>query len=159
MTSEQFQRWLDFATRMAKTCHKFNPRVRRLVVDFIEDYRDRADHVNGWDGEGRYDGHGGGEPQAVFVCDDISTYLWDRGLEKDGPNGEDIPVKTGIDIKCCVRAALDMAVKPSAGVVGYTVGDLRRMYPEGLPDWLFDAFGPKAKRALKRAKDDDSVWL
>lgn len=39
-------------------------------------------------------------------------------------------------ITCCVRAGLDMAVNPSAGVLGFTAGDLRKMYPDGVPDWV-----------------------
>lgn len=39
-------------------------------------------------------------------------------------------------IRCCIRAGLDMAVAPSAGVMGFTAGDIRRMYPEGVPDWV-----------------------
>jgi len=29
-----------------------------------------------------------------------------------------------------------MAVSPSAGVLGFTAGELRKMYPEGVPDWV-----------------------
>lgn len=36
----------------------------------------------------------------------------------------------------CIRAGLDMAVAPSGGVVGFTAGDIRRMYHEGVPDWI-----------------------
>ena len=39
-------------------------------------------------------------------------------------------------VACCVRAGFDCAVKPSMGVLGFTAGDIRRMYPEGLPDWV-----------------------
>jgi hypothetical protein len=37
---------------------------------------------------------------------------------------------------CCIRAGLDMAVAVSGGVLGFTAGDLRKMYPEGVPDWV-----------------------
>lgn len=40
-------------------------------------------------------------------------------------------------VHCCIRAGLDMAAEPSAGVVGFTAGDIRRMYPDGVPEWLF----------------------
>ncbi len=39
-------------------------------------------------------------------------------------------------VTCCLRAGLDMAVSSSGGVLGYTAGDLRKMYPEGVPDWV-----------------------
>lgn len=40
-------------------------------------------------------------------------------------------------VSCCVRAGIDFAADPSAGVIGFTAGDVRRMYPEGVPDWVF----------------------
>ncbi len=43
----------------------------------------------------------------------------------------------GGPIHCCIRAGLDMACAPSGGVVGFTAGDIRKMYPEGVPEWLF----------------------
>lgn len=39
-------------------------------------------------------------------------------------------------VLCCIRAGLDLAVAPSAGVMGFTAGDIRRMYPEGVPEWV-----------------------
>lgn len=40
-------------------------------------------------------------------------------------------------IETCLRAGLDFATEPSMGVVGcFTVGDLRRMYPDGVPAWV-----------------------
>lgn len=41
-------------------------------------------------------------------------------------------------MRCCIRAGLDMAAEPSGGVLGFTAGDVRAMYPEGVPEWMFD---------------------
>ncbi len=84
-------------------------------------------------------------------------------------------------IRCCLRAGLDLASPaPTSGVVGFTAGDLRRMYQEGVPDWVkgdkpwttqvIDSVVPgvglrtkKQKRPRKMAfddiKDDEPVWL
>ena len=43
----------------------------------------------------------------------------------------------GGPVRCCVRAGLDTASAPSAGVLGFTAGDIRRMYPEGVPEWIY----------------------
>lgn len=40
-------------------------------------------------------------------------------------------------VRCCLRAGIDFAGEASAGVLGFTAGDLRRMWPEGVPDWVF----------------------
>ena len=37
---------------------------------------------------------------------------------------------------CCIRAGMDVASEQSGGVLGYTAGDIRRMYPKGVPDWI-----------------------
>ncbi len=39
-------------------------------------------------------------------------------------------------VACCIRAGFDYAVKPSMRVLDFTAGDLRRMYPEGVPHWV-----------------------
>jgi hypothetical protein len=40
------------------------------------------------------------------------------------------------------------------------MGDLRRMYPEGLPDWVVAFFiDPKAPVPLESIPDDTGVWL
>lgn len=39
-------------------------------------------------------------------------------------------------VVCCIRAGLDVAIGERVGVMGYTAGDLRKMYPDGVPDWI-----------------------
>ena len=39
-------------------------------------------------------------------------------------------------VSCCIRAGCDCAVNSLGGVMGFTAGDVRRMYPEGLPGWV-----------------------
>lgn len=61
-------------------------------------------------------------------------------------------------LMCCIRAALDVAVAPSGGVVGYTVGDLRSMWaPRPLPFWVTAYF--KNPDEIATASDDEPVWL
>lgn len=59
-------------------------------------------------------------------CDEIDSLFHEQWQEQwGGP------------IHCCIRAGLDFAANPSVGVLGFTAGDIRRMYPEGVPDWVF----------------------
>jgi len=51
--------------------------------------------------------------------------------------GEQWGEQWGGPVLCCIRAGLDMASAPSAGVIGFTAGDIRAMYPGGVPDWVF----------------------
>ena len=55
----------------------------------------------------------------------------------------------GSPVTCCIRAGLDMAGSPSGGVIGFTAGDVRAMYPEGVPEWLF----PKEERLVYAMTD------
>lgn len=78
----------------------------------------------------------------------------------------------------CVRAGLDMAMEQSGGVLGYTAGDLRRMYPEGVPEWIVPkdeklvvehlaecavgyvfAGEPKVDGTFKSLPDGAGIWL
>lgn len=43
-------------------------------------------------------------------------------------------------ITCCLRAGFDLAVSPSAGVIGFTAGDLRRMWKGKVPGWVKKEF-------------------
>lgn len=58
-------------------------------------------------------------------------------------------------ISCSVRAGLDMATRIGGGVIGFTVGDLRRMYPQGLPRFVTRHF----PRNMRSMSDEHGVWL
>ena len=182
MTREQYDRWRDFAVRMAR--HGF-PRYReanrKKIEGFVRDFfwinfdgdEKMIADVESWDGG---------------VCDDIGefeTHDINVSLRRPGDRvGEYIETAThdefastyrgweGEDrddfwryrrksiwcgpVHCCVRAGLDVVAAPSAGVAGFTVGDLRRMYPEGLPDWVAGWFETPI---TAETPDDLGVWL
>lgn len=72
-----------------------------------------------------------------------------------------------------------MAVAPSAGVLGFTAGDLRRMYPEGVPNWVkgdvqewetiprivvmpgvgFTTGEPHSPTSFDEIPDDQGIWI
>lgn len=70
---------------------------------------------------------GGGRWEAAeCTCQDVEGLFLDQWDEQwGGP------------VRCCIRAGLDVASAPSAGVIGFTAGHVRRMYPEGVPEWVF----------------------
>lgn len=49
----------------------------------------------------------------------------------------------GDRVRCCLRAGLDMAAEPSAGVVGFCKEDINRMYPDGVPKWIREPWEQK----------------
>lgn len=154
MTNGQLARWQDFSLRMARTCYARHrrPYVREIVeqvVDFFDclDPTDAA-KITDWDAS------------PVYVCDMVSDwerewvphywgvlddeYYWRARDQWAGP------------ATACIRAGLDVASSPSAGVVGFTFGDLARMYPEGVPEWVMAFVLPEGRTELRK---DEHVWL
>ncbi len=171
MTPEQFRNWRDFALRMARTCYAESRRpscdwLVEQVQEFLDRVEGEADTIVDWD-----------SPPA-YVCDSASEFVWglqpafrwrlrardvsdqdeDRRAELAEAQWEE---QWGDPIRCCIRAGLDLASAPSAGVVGFTVGDLRSMYPEGLPAWLDAGFcdATGAPVSLTSLPEDSGVWL
>lgn len=69
--------------------------------------------------------------------------LWDGGEDQRDEGDElreEIIEEWSGPVHSCIRAGLDMVAEQSAGVVGFEMGDLLKMYPEGLPDWLAREF-------------------
>lgn len=154
MTPLQYRRWYDFARRMAlrgfpdateERRKKIAKEVRRVLWCMEYD----APAIVDWDAS------------PVYVGDRVSELLDGRHYhEKFLKSGEVEPRRNRFlaQVECCIRAGLDVASEPSAGVVGFTVGDIRRMYPLGIPAWIAEFFtvpGP-----LSDAMPDDAgVWL
>ena len=175
MTQQQYDRWLDFAVRMARACYPKKPRskyqpssawIEAAVAEFIGEIdKDDICTIRSWDdsdpypeghtyhGEDRY-GH---KHRGPCIADMMSTFAWDgfsdiplpKRVAKKlddlswgclGEEADAIREKWGgrwyDQVRCCVRAGLDFACDPSGGVLGFTAGDLRKMYPEGVPDWV-----------------------
>lgn len=213
MTNEQFERWKDFALRMARTCYRRSRRPSaKWIVDTVEGFFDqideaeiptivdwdhstvypvgnpcygRADHSSWCGCEGYRNTHGEPNPEceechgsglhhALFegplICDDVSEFLYEyeprrpecRACRGDDEGGEcrcdevenlfseQWDEQFGGPIRCCIRAGLDCASALSAGVIGFTAGDVRAMYPEGVPDWVF----PPDERLLYWLSDE-----
>lgn len=199
MTELQFERWKDFAKRMARTCYRTSRRptgkwIEEVVDDFFGCFDAAADYVCivNWDHSTAYPrGHpyfhregrlswcgcdgrrfaGQADPQCgeckgsglrhapcepECVTDRVSDFLYEyeafdqvecaacRNDSEDDCRCDELTdlaqdqwdEQYGGPIRCCIRAGLDLASEPSAGVVGFTAGDLRRMYPDGVPDWI-----------------------
>ena len=151
MSPEQFDRWKDFAQRMAVHAHPDlsegdRTESSQLVNDIFESMEQDAADIRGWDGEGG----------KIYVCDRIREWAEDTGhLEYDEESGERDYSDVGLAVTCSVRAGLDVACKPSGGVLGYDLNDLRRMYPDGLPDWVSE-FLPDTYR---QASGNTPLWL
>ncbi|MCQ8781692.1 hypothetical protein [Mangrovibrevibacter kandeliae] len=163
MTPEQYDRWKDFALRMAR--HAFpeaTPARRAKIEASVENFfswheRDSSETaaVVDWDSGEEYEVNG--YKYRPCICDDVSSHLSEHYHERETRSGfEPRGNKFESQVSCCIRAGLDLASSPSAGVLGFTIGDLRRMYPEGLPRWVIEGFEPPI---TTETPDDAGVWL
>ena len=165
MTLTQYRRLCVFALRMVPISiggKRWQNEVREHVRDVlyrmsVPNYDFHYPHIINWDNcerSEKRDIYGHTHPLASYPCDFMSTFLWDAGLEDE--HGE-YTGKVGRAVNCCIRAAMDVAVAPSAGVVGYTIGDLRRMWaPRPLPSWVTKDFEPEITASVP---DSTPIWL
>lgn len=168
MTPTDYEHWKDFAFRMAKLPSKTPP--TKWVVEMVAWWFNTHDHpkydiedVNSWD------------QGPTYVCDNVSAFLGERfdGRGKNCGYGFDAYERAydrwmntwGNAVSCCIRAGLDLVALPSMGVLGFSIGDLRKMYPEGFPEWLekvlkeFVDSDKKKPVNLKTLKDSAQLWL
>lgn len=147
-TAVEIERWRDFANRMACVAwpnatdarkHKIRAAVRDFIVSVANDHAP----VDDWDGEG----------DSICVGDELMDFLDDRGYL---PDDVEKSHKFSNQISCCVRAGFDVAVNPSAGVLGFDVGVLRRMWREGPPDWVCQWFEPPLTPDVAAT---EPIWL
>ncbi|WP_125901022.1 hypothetical protein [Methylobacterium indicum] len=151
MTPRQYRRWYDFARRMALRGFPDATPARRGKIAQEVRYilwilEDRVPDIVDWDNGPSY------------VGDKVEGVLNAHYHEREFPSGRIEPRgnKFHNQVSCCIRAGLDMAAEPSAGVVGFTVGDLRRMYPLGLPAWVAMHF---TTPITSEVDDAAGVWL
>lgn len=189
VTKKQYERWKDFALRMVNIVRSARHRAPsratvRENIEFFFECRMEPDEewrrVVDWD-HTKPDEH---DRHPMCVGDHISDLgeefipnYWSLRTLMDYERAADQWLNP---ISNCVRAGLDVAVSPSAGVVGFTAGDIRKMYPNGVPKWIIDfidqqeavevtgvvpgvgfTFNPTGKQApaFSTMHDDDPIWL
>ena len=132
MTEEQFSRWREFSINLAihgfpVTTEKRRDRLVTEIVDYFE-WRDlKSDFLEivDWDGNG----------DNYYLCDRVNEffedhYHWIRKNDAHGGRFYD-------QITSCIKAGFDIAVTQSGGgVVGFSVGDIRRMWDGNIPEWV-----------------------
>jgi len=160
MTPNQYRRWQDFALRMAHRGFGLRMRKSRIfVAHCIRDFFDILDsdyfawddppndnllaRITAWDQTEDHPtwrdgyGHGSNGPYVTDLVEEMmehwNPHYW---CEASDPRYKRWDELWGDRIRCCVRAGIDMASDLSGGVVGFTVGEVRRMYRGCVPDWV-----------------------
>lgn len=131
------QTWISKVVSKKKDyCRRLNNIIDDLIPSNIEEY----------------------DPWGILDIDD-----WDRGiyygmgyrLRELFYEGYFISKKAQNDIECAIRIGIDLYINQSGGVVGYTVGDLRKVFDGNIPEEISKSF----ECNITMAKDSDSIWL
>lgn len=142
--------------------------LRELVVDCLDRFEcnDSFRIFLDWDKSERHPDDDGTcgfawSHSRELLCDEVQRFIWD--MEDEGrlprrsgyedPKGESA---MAINLTCCIRAAADVAVAPSAGVLGWNVGQLREMWKHRkLPKWVTEFF----EGDITDAAPETPIWL
>lgn len=156
MNWTQCQRWKGFSIRMARRGWPDITLARRKKIENrIIDFFDCRILAGGNEKNGTWrkihDWDSGDDSE--YVCDHVSDFFDDILGNKPGLDGA-YTTKFLNQITCCIRAGIDCAVLPSGGVLGFNVGDLKRMYPKGIPEWILSEY-----EGLENGKDNEGIWL
>ena len=164
MNELQYNRWKQLSLGLARGYADLTPARKAKLLDEVEcciDYVvcNGLETVEDWDMGVRY-GNGFHE-RHESVGTRVDAYLWDSRyeFEREYKNGniEVVRGRFGDMLVACVRAGFDVAVAPSGGVIGFTVGDLRDIFDGTIPEWVTEHFEEPA--AVLAAVRDEGVWL
>lgn len=161
MNELQLARWKQLSTGLARSHTDLTPARKKKLLAEVEECIDWVvcnglETVIDWDDSANIDGI-----QWDCAGTRVDDYLWDNRYEFERENKHGVDVvrgRFGEMLSACVRAGFDMAVSPSGGVVGFTVGDLRDIFDGHVPDWISDQFAEN-KPALLSAGREEGVWL
>lgn len=159
MTEEQFARWRDFSTRMALRGFPDATEARRTnIARWVEEWfafltlkPPAWSSWLGWEESESENRHGAADETFDRWAEELPGYS--SGVAERYYRGRRWRFLT--QILCCVQAGLNMVGKPSAGVLGWTVGDLRRMYDGVIPNWINERY----EADLSIAPDDEQILL
>ena len=59
------------------------------------------------------------------------------------------------DFICAIRIAMDLLIRQSGGVTGFTVGDLKEVFGGEIPSNICEMY----KADLNNANEEDTIWL
>jgi len=150
MTQEEAIKVRDFAInwieKVHHRCHKATKEsCKELFHDLIDDESDYDPYdVLSWDGwDWCGDRHGRSASSFWDECRDYT--FWGR-----------VYSARVIDLcETACRVAIDLLIKPSGGVVGYTIGDLKKAFDGVIPQAVCDHY----KANLNDADPKEYIWL
>lgn len=155
MNEQQYERWKEFSLKMAAHYPHVTFRRQARIAEYVERWFacvpfEEAAHIHDWDSSDK--GWLCASDHYSEWSDGLPGY-WLSSLQRKMDNEQEWRFEN--QVCCCIRAGLDMAAAPSAGVMGFTVGDLRAMYEGTIPDWITGQY----QTDLNHAPDTAGIWL
>jgi len=160
LNAEQYLDWMEFSCSMARHYpHATDARRRRLAKEVDYWFEELSDqeywrHMIDWDNSEEMPemDHYGRTQRYDYCCDLFTESFDDHDYHHNNPDRE---YKFHTQLACCIRAGIDLAGKPAAGVLGFTIGDLKHIFGGVIPQWVCDI----SEADLNRAEDKDGIWL
>lgn len=161
MNQLQLERWKQLSLGLARSYKSLTPARKAKLLEEVDECIEWVvcnglETIVDWD-SALYEA---GRLVKYSAGSQVDDYLWDNRykFEKRNSNGniELVTGRFGTMLASCVRAGFDMAVSPSAGVLGFSVGNLRDIFDGAIPDWVAEHFEPDA---LSGADRNEGVWL
>jgi len=147
MTQLQFRRWRRLSLRLISAYRITTHRKERLTAE-MEWFFDYLVEEKYWPLMISWDESAEGAP---YVCD-LMPDLFDR--YNHWSEGRDDEGRFYSQLSSCIRAGMDVAAEPSAGVIGFTVRDVRRAFNWHPPKWFTDLYP-----GIGEASANEGVWL
>ena len=141
-------RWFDFAKRMVNIFDATPERKQKLISEieaFIGIYDVGERKITGWD-------------TALYNGDMCVGSMFDEHFEEYEVWNHKLEIYTGKfhhQLSCAIRAGIDVVTMEwGGGVLGFDIGDLRKMYDGKIPQWVSSAL-----ELTGLENDTDEVWL
>ena len=150
MTKTQYKRWKQVSIGLATHCYpnitvnrrtKLIEEVENCIDLAIQETYENSKVIKEWE-----DVDGG-----------VDNFLFRYSIERKVRKGiELIRGNFGHMVNICVRAGFDLAVKQSAGVVGFTIGDVFAVFEGKIPKWVTIKYEPNFFIVENKNKE---IWL
>lgn len=152
MTEQQFARWKEFSLAMARGYPRVTEARRAKIAAHVERFFANMDEDD-WRGWLGWDEN---EPGVCFCLTDYYSE-WTQSLPGYWQLSDAEHERWRLDsqLHCCIRAGVDMAAEPSAGVIGFTAGELRGWFGGAAPEWVNAGYEVNLNEAPASAR----VWL
>lgn len=147
MTRLQFDRWQAFSKGLVLS-YDCTPRRREKLLYEMGAYFGWIEKMGWWRGMRSWDESDDGAPYpGDLFYETFDEYChWSETRQDEG--------RFHSQLSGAIRAGIDVASEPSAGVIGFTIGDVRLAFGGEIPDWFRELYP-----GIEKGEASAGVWL